>query len=957
MKLASHALPLPGMAAASLNYSMPVIEPIDSLEEIRNNNQVESRLRSIDWSFSKDDTDYLSHDIHPYPTKFIPQIPANLITALSLPGEIVWDPFGGSGTTAFEALLLGRQAISTDANPLATLISQAKCSTLSPEDLGHLQKLSSRLRALASNRQDAEKILKEAWQQISHLVPEIPNIEKWFHIRTIQELAYLKSQISSLPNETCKVFASVCLSGIIVKVSFQDGETRYASKPRDVDVGETLLSFSNYLSDALKKHEPLQLLLQYRRPIITTLDIREPFRKGRLGPVYSNSVDLVITSPPYANATDNHLYHRFRLFWLGYRPTEFANMEIGSHLRHQRLKRGFDLYAEEMSLALRNIYEALQPGRFAVLIVGDSLFDGKIIHTSEELANISEQIGFEIVTDIERPIHQSKRSFIVGARRARQENILVLRKPPRKIRVVLYPASYKMWDYEVVLRKREIVGLLKTAPEDEGDGRYSLELDPFEVDRIRRLTFTHKAKFNPGSLILTWQAILENGNTLKAKKNRKEPKYVTHGIHPYKGKFYPQLAKSLFNLSGVPTNSWVLDPFCGSGTVLLEAQLNGLHAAGIDMHPLAVLIARAKTSICQENPYEVDFVLKDFLDEIEVDRSSPQHAEWFPPKCHEEIRSWFPPPVVQKLGWLLMEIKKVPILAVQEALLVCLSSIIRNVSQQDPKDLRIRRRNPPITDAPVLELFRQKVLELRARMRQFAESVTAAPYVMKPARVIEGDSRTEEAYAKIAPMNGFDLVVTSPPYATALPYIDTDRLNLLVILGMSSSERSSLERKLTGSREIRARERRQLEEEIPSLTIETVGSQLAIATIQEIWHRNVNAMVKVGFRRRNMGALLLRYFRDMFNSFRAMDKYLARDAQVFIVIGDNKTVAGNTIMRIPTTDILVEQGEAVGWALKERIPITVTKENLRHSKHSITKNTVLWFYKDSSRQAYPHHRG
>jgi len=83
-------------------------------------------LRELDWSFVDDNTGFLAHDIHPYPAKFIPQIPGTLICRLSVRGELVLDPFGGSGTTALEAVRLGRRAVSVDANPLSALIGRAK---------------------------------------------------------------------------------------------------------------------------------------------------------------------------------------------------------------------------------------------------------------------------------------------------------------------------------------------------------------------------------------------------------------------------------------------------------------------------------------------------------------------------------------------------------------------------------------------------------------------------------------------------------------------------------------------------------------------------------------------------------------------------------------------------------------------------------------------------------------
>src|SRR5207253_6464755 len=115
-----------------------------------------------------------SHDIHPYPAKFIPQIPRNLIARLSMPGETVWDPFGGSGTTALESVLLGRQAISSDVNPLAEVIGKAKTLTLTKEDEDFLSFLIEELFIIAGSVASVAEALRR-FEPMSRFVPNIPN--------------------------------------------------------------------------------------------------------------------------------------------------------------------------------------------------------------------------------------------------------------------------------------------------------------------------------------------------------------------------------------------------------------------------------------------------------------------------------------------------------------------------------------------------------------------------------------------------------------------------------------------------------------------------------------------------------------------------------------------------------------------------------------------------------------
>ena len=76
------------------------------------------------------DKNYLTHGIHPYPAKFIPQIPSCLVETYSRKGDVILDPFCGSGTTLLETIIRDRQAIGVDVNPIATLISKVKTSCL-----------------------------------------------------------------------------------------------------------------------------------------------------------------------------------------------------------------------------------------------------------------------------------------------------------------------------------------------------------------------------------------------------------------------------------------------------------------------------------------------------------------------------------------------------------------------------------------------------------------------------------------------------------------------------------------------------------------------------------------------------------------------------------------------------------------------------------------------------------
>jgi len=83
--------------------------------------------------------------------------------------------------------------------------------------------------------------------------------------------------------------------------------------------------------------------------------------------------------------------------------------------------------------------------------------------------------------------------------------------------------------------------------------------------------------------------IIQKNNT------RSVNQYLTHWIYPYKGKFHPQMIRALLNIIGLKEGDTALDPFIGSGTTAVEAQLLGINCIGIDISPLCVLQSKVKT--------------------------------------------------------------------------------------------------------------------------------------------------------------------------------------------------------------------------------------------------------------------------------------------------------------------------------------------------------------------------
>lgn len=927
---------IPAMEESALVAQFEINNP----KLLEDTQSVMAGLVAQDWAFTSDDTRYLTHDLHPYPAKFIPQIPAHLIARLSMPGDTVLDPFGGSATTAVEAVRLGRRALSIDANPLSALIGRVKTGYMTPSIRTDLEQLcaivESRLIRLEQESKNQHELLIKQYRKY---LPDIPNIEKWFQVEAQAALCLLRYLIDTTTKNLSCDTALLALSRIILRISNQKSETQYVSEKKKVSVKTCLQGYLESLRTVMKRLDIAASELQYADVDFVIGDSRGDIQ-GHIG---ESSVDLIVTSPPYPNATDYHLYHRFRLFWLGYDPRLLGQIEIGSHLRHQRNNSGFEEYHDDMARVLEGCAHVLAPGRFAVFVAGDALFKGKHFSTATAIRDVAQEAGLIPIGTVDRPIHSTKRSFAKPAQRVRCEQLVILQKPNMKTSVRLVPPAYRMWEYEVDLRAREI-SVLAGRKVNSKSAREEINLrihNPY-IWNLRRLSFTKdiivgkkRNRCDP-----TWQKVLENGPATVSK--RKDSKYCTHGLHAFKGKFYPQLAKSLLNISDAPLGGRILDPYCGSGTTLIEGMLNGFASYGCDFNPLAAKIAKAKTEILVLPRHVVDHAIKSILDRVASCNSDCKPSlDQFPDGVHKELLNWFPASVLYKINWLLTQIRLLGNSTIVDYLEITLSSLIREVSHQEPRDLRTRRRKIPLKNAPVFELFSERLQYAHQRLQQYWAVAGRQPgRIVKPV-IVQGDSRSNGTFESLGLAQGtIDAVVTSPPYAMALPYIDTDRLSLLTIMGIGHGSRSTLEGSLTGSREIRKSERDSFETML--MDDETAYMHLPADVVQEI--RGIlckNQMVRVGFRRANMPSLLWRYYVHIKEGLSQVKKVLSPGAKAFYVVGDSRTNAGGKWVKISTCTNIAKIAEFVGLHHTDTIDINVTTENYKHMKNSITRNQII----------------
>lgn len=385
-----------------------------------------ARLRTIDWDFSSAKTGYLTHNLHPYPAKFIPQIPNALIQELSSVGDTIADIFCGSGTTLVEALQLKRHAVGIDANPLAALISQAKTTALDEESFSALSAHQDACRRLVHSIDPHIGDLFHGGRPFQSLAwrPAQKICEFWFEPHVVEELAELRQLIDATPVGTVKRLCQTALSAIIVAVSKQDSDTRYVRRDKAVAPGDTVRRYLSQLDAATEAVRELSGLVEDRFSCqVFNLDV--------LNAPDTEAFDLVVTSPPYPNAYSYHLYHRTRLAWLGHDHEQFKKVEIGSHRKYSakgRNRATAETFQREFKSIFRWLRGRLRPRGHTCLVIGDSTLDGRRIDNASLIADAGAGAGFREVARIERTIAATRKAFNPRIGRIKTEKLLILRK-------------------------------------------------------------------------------------------------------------------------------------------------------------------------------------------------------------------------------------------------------------------------------------------------------------------------------------------------------------------------------------------------------------------------------------------------------------------------------------------------------------------------------------------------
>lgn len=391
--------------------------------------------------------------IHPFPARMAPDLALERVQKL-IRGSVILDPMAGSGTVLRQAAKSGCKAIGFDMDPLAVLMSRVATT---PCEIEHLDSFAENAIAKATSL-DGRKV---------HLgwIDDDPETRKfvryWFAPQ--QRLALRKLSKVLLEDTAFKERQAECdalllaMSRIIVTKEQRASLARDTSRSRPHKVTDE--NDFDVFSEFIRSTKRLKAILSDEPPKgSVTVNIGDA--RSMIG-VSNESVDAVITSPPYLNAIDYLRGHKMSLVWMGYTASELREIRSNSvgaercpdaqeeieiydaivkkiadvrvlSRRHQ----GMILrYAQDLHKLMKEIARVLRQEGQATFVVGNSCLRGVFIQNSAGVGKAAELNGFQLIEESERTLPASSRSLPMLedvanslSKRMRTESVMVFER-------------------------------------------------------------------------------------------------------------------------------------------------------------------------------------------------------------------------------------------------------------------------------------------------------------------------------------------------------------------------------------------------------------------------------------------------------------------------------------------------------------------------------------------------
>jgi len=393
--------------------------------------------------------------IHPFPARMAPSIAMSRLPKAKGKSLVVLDPMAGSGTTLVTARAKGHKAIGCDTDPLAVLISKVWSSDIKPKTCTKWAKL------VVETAKDRYHNISEDEAYPQNSDEETRSfIKYWFDTKARKQLKALAETISEIKRPLTRNFLWCVFSRLIIT------KRMGVSLAMDVSHSRPHKVYEQSPINALDKFEQVATKVARLCPFDGSKKAPQPkvYKKdARNLPFDDESIDIVITSPPYLNAIDYLRGHKMSLVWMGHQISQLRKVrssnvgaevgfkgvldsvffptvlkEMGADDKiSERTRRMLARYVHDMNAILKEIARVLTENGQAIFVVGDSTIKGTYIKNSKTIAWLGEKHGLNVVSTRRRQLPNNRRYLPPPAskgagerleKRMREEVIISFRK-------------------------------------------------------------------------------------------------------------------------------------------------------------------------------------------------------------------------------------------------------------------------------------------------------------------------------------------------------------------------------------------------------------------------------------------------------------------------------------------------------------------------------------------------
>ena len=394
----------------------------------------------------------LAPRIHAYAASFGEDLARDIIAASTTQGATVLDPFVGAGTTALQSLLLNRNAIGIDVDPIASRISRVLTTRI---DVDYLRAATDRFKSGLSGFEDVLVGQPSVYQDLSpgstfdvgsqsFSVPTEPAIAFWFDSSHMATLAVARRLVEQESDPLVQQLLEVTLSSAIIRKwpntlsHAMDIDHSRPHRPRNLKAQPIEKQFALIYRVLRRVTETILDIQDALQSIDTSVTIYEADVISQLSALDAECVDFVLTSPPYLNAIDYPRAHKFAQWWLspGEAPlgrSEYLGLrrtanrddvsqlllapaisELVAQFEGGKSYRNILRYVSDLTAVVEQTYRVAKPGSKSIFIVADNVLDGKVFPVSGILAELFSHHGFSSVTTAKRTIKSTRRRYPFG---------------------------------------------------------------------------------------------------------------------------------------------------------------------------------------------------------------------------------------------------------------------------------------------------------------------------------------------------------------------------------------------------------------------------------------------------------------------------------------------------------------------------------------------------------------